>query len=253
MPWRRPLFVDIHNHLLPGVDDGARNWDETLEMARRACASGTDTMIATPHRKWQRRQDAPTDWVLARVAEVRAALEREQIPLTVLPGVELQIGPELAEELLSGAVPTLGNGQWALIEPPFDHVPADALTHLRAVRDAGFGIVLAHPERNADVQRGLSFLNACAELGIVFQLTTGSILGRLGPRPQQTAEAILQHAADWPLVIASDMHDLSERPPDLMAAARDAAAKIVGPTAAQDMADSRPRAIVLDRDLPALL
>ncbi len=219
--------------------------EDSLVMARLAVADGTDTMVATPHRAWSGRRDAPTDWVRIKVAALQAALEHQDIPLTVLPGVELQIGPRLAQELTEGAHPMLGHGNWVLIEPPFDRIPHDALGHLEAVRDAGFQIVLAHPERSREIQRQLAFVEACADLGIAFQLTTGSILGRFGEEARRTAFDILAHHAEWPLVIASDTHDLDERAPDLMSAARDAAAAVVGEPAAQDMVDARPRAIVL--------
>ena len=85
---------------------------------------------------------------------------------------------------------------------------------------------------------------AASALGVVFQITSGSLLGYFGPRAQTTAEAILTHAAEWPLVIASDTHDLSGRPPNLLAEARDAAATIVGADEAQKMVDARPRTMV---------
>jgi protein-tyrosine phosphatase len=223
---------------------------ETLEMARRAVAGGTDTMVATPHRSWVLRRSASVHWVTEQVAHVQDALQEDGIPLAVLPGVELQMGPRLAEELTAGEHPTLNHGNWVLIEPPFDHIPHDALDHLKAVRDAGFSIVLAHPERSREIQNHLAFVEACADLGLTFQLTTGSILGRFGEAAQKTALDILAYHADWPLVIASDMHDLGERPPDLMAAARAAVATIVGEAAADAMVNARPRAIVMGTKLP---
>ena len=218
--------------------------EDALTMARLAVADGTDTMVATPHRAWMLRRNAPTDWVRTKVAALQAALESQSVPLTVLPGVELQIGPRLAQELSEGAHPMLGLGNWVLIEPPFDRIPHDALDHLKAVLDAGFHIVLAHPERSREIQKHLAFVEACADLGITFQLTTGSILGRFGDTARTTAFDILAHHTDWPLVIASDTHDLDDRAPDLMSAARDAAAEVVGEAAANAMVDARPRAIV---------
>ena len=115
----------------------------------------------------------------------------------------------MREILRTGEIGTLGDGgRWALIEPPFDRIPPDALDNLKAIREAGFDIVLAHPERCADIQRNLLFVEACADLGLAFQITSGSLLGRFGARARHTAQAILAHAADWPLVIASDTHDL---------------------------------------------
>ena len=236
------MFVDIHNHILPGVDDGAATMGEALAMAWMAVADGTDTMAATPHRGWFLRQPARPELIRERVAELQTALNEAEIPLTVLPGVEIKIGPHVAQDLVSGAVGTLGEGgRWALVEPPFDRIAPDALDNLKAIGDAGFRIVLAHPERCADIQRSLAFLEACADLGVAFQITSGSLLGQFGPLPQKTAEAILAHAADWPLVIASDTHDLRERPPNLLRAARDAAAALVGEARAQEMVDARPR------------
>ena len=213
-------------------------------MARMAVADGTDTMVATPHRAYMLRRQAPPSWVRPQVLDLQAALDRESIPLTVLPGVEIPLGHRVASELMAKTLGTLGDGPFALIEPPFDHIPQDGLDSIKAVLDAGFRVVLAHPERNTEVQRHRAFLEACAALGLTFQLTTGSLLGRFGAEAEATARTILAHAADWPLVLASDAHDLHDRTPGLMAAARDVAAEIVGEDEANRMGDARPRAIV---------
>lgn len=239
------MFVDIHNHLLPSVDDGARNVAEALEMARQAVVAGTDTMVCSPHRGWFLRRTARPDAVREHVAALQESLNRAGVPLKVLPGVEIKIGPRVAQDLTEGEVGTVGDaGRWALIEPPFDRPAPDALDNLRRVREAGFEVVLAHPERCAAVQESLEFLEGCAALGVAFQLTSGSLLGRFGVRAHQTAYAILARAKDWPLVIASDAHDLDDRSPGLLRRARDVAAQIVGPEAAQEMVDARPRAMI---------
>jgi protein-tyrosine phosphatase len=226
------------------VDDGASTVAEALKMARLAVASGTDTLIATPHRGWFLRHPARPEIIREHVASLQDSINRAHIPLTILPGVEIKIGPRIAAELLSGETGTLADGRWALIEPPFDSLPPNGLDYLQKVIDAGFQVVLAHPERCAGIQASLSFLASCAELGIAFQITSGSLLGHFGSKAQSTAEAILAHAAEWPLVIASDTHDLYERPPSLLAKARDAAAIIAGVDEAQKMVDTRPRAMI---------
>ncbi len=243
--WSKTLFVDIHNHILPGIDDGAPDMAYAVRMARQAVRCGTDTLVATPHRAWRLRRGAPPEWVRPQVEAMQAVLDKEQVPLRIVPGIEIPLRPSVADELTSGVLGTLGDaGTWALVEPPFDRVPSDALESLRKIRAAGFGVVLAHPERNAEVQRGLGFIEGCAELGLAFQLTTGSLLGRFGPRAQAAAEAILAHAAEWPLVISSDSHDLDDRPTALMDQARDVAARIVGEASAQEMVDTRPRSFL---------
>ena len=239
------LFVDIHNHILPSVDDGARSVAEALEMARQAVSVGTDTMVATPHRGWFLGRPAHPEAVREHVAGLQESLNRAHIPLRVVPGVEIKMAPRVADDLVSGEAGTLGDaGRWALIEPPFDRIPPGGLDSLRKVTEAGFQIILAHPERCAEVQQGLAFLDACAALGMAFQITSGSLLGRFGPRAQSAAHAILARAADWPLVIASDTHDLHERSCGLLREARDAAAALVGAERAQEMVDARPRGMI---------
>ncbi len=227
------------------MDDGARSVAEALEMARQAVAAGTDTMVATPHRGWFLRRPARPEAVREHVAGLQNSLNRARIPLKIVPGVEIKMAPRVADDLVSGEVGTLGDaGRWALIEPPFDRIPVGGLESLRKVIEARFSVVLAHPERCAEVQQSLAFLEACAGLGMAFQLTSGSLLGRFGTSAQKTAHAILAHAADWPLVIASDTHDLRDRSCALLREARDAAAALVGVEQAQEMVDARPRAMI---------
>ncbi len=231
------------------MDDGARSVAEALEMARQAVATGTDTMVATPHRGWFLRRPARPEAVREHVAGLQESLNRARIPLRLVPGVEIKMAPRVADDLVSGEAGTLGDaGRWALIEPPFDRIPPGGLDSLRKVVEAGFSVVLAHPERCAAIQESLAFLDACADLGLAFQITSGSLLGRFGLRAQETAYAILARASDWPLVIASDTHDLHERSCALLREARDAAAVLVGEERAQEMVDARPRAMITPRD-----
>jgi protein-tyrosine phosphatase len=238
------MFVDIHNHILPGVDDGAPDMEYALDMARLAVSDGTDTMVCTPHRAWMLRRDAPPDWILLQVDALRQAIKAAGIALNVMPGVEIPIGRKVANDLAAGRVLTIGAGRWALVELPFPSIPRDALDNLKAIADSGFHVVLAHPERNSVIQKNLAIVEACADLGIALQLTSGSVIGRFGQRAQATAFAILRHAPDWQIVIASDTHDNENRPPNLLSAARDTAALIVGEQAAADMVDARPRAMI---------
>ena len=218
--------------------------EESLHMARLAVEAGTDTLVATPHRNWSLRQPSSPEIIRAHVAVLQESLNRAGIPLTVLPGVEIRLNMRVAEDLVKEKIGTLGDGLWALIEPPFDGIPPNGLQWLQKVLDAGYKVVLAHPERCASVQANVSSLEAVSKVGVAFQITSGSLLGHFGLRAQTTAESILTRAADWPLVIASDTHDLYERPPNLLAEARDAAAVIVGTDEAQRMVNTRPRAMI---------
>ena len=213
-------------------------------MARLAVASGTDILVATPHRGWYLRYPSRPEMIREHVASLQESLNRAKIPLAVLPGLEIKMAPRVAADLLDGEVGTLGDGLWALIEPPFEGIPPAGLGSLQKIIDSGYRVVLAHPERCASVQASLAFLEESAKLGVAFQITSGSLLGHFGPKAQTTAEAILGHAAEWQIVLASDTHDLSDRPPNLLAEARDAAAFIAGAEEAQRMVDTRPRAMI---------
>ena len=223
---------------------------EALAMAQQAVVQGTDTLVATPHRGWSLRISPTPDVIRQRVALLQTELDWARIPLKIIPGLEIKIGPKVAKDLVEGTLGTLGEGsRWVLIELPFDHIPADALKQFREIRDAGYEVLLAHPERYSEIQKIRNYLEDCANLGMAFQLTSGSLLGRFGSRAQTTAESILRRADDWPLVIASDTHDLRERSPAVLRAARDAAAVIVGDKLAQEMVDSRPRSMISAKTL----
>ena len=219
---------------------------EALLIARLAVDGGTDIMAATPHEISGGRRTAPADWLRGQVYELQQMLDAKLVPLRVVPGVEIKLGPSVAAGLTAGKVMTLGDaGQWVLLEPPFDRLPPNALAQVQAIFDAGFQVVVAHPERCREVQQTLAFVEGCAALGAAFQLTSGSLLGHFGGAALRTAELLLRHAGEFSLVIASDTHDAFERSPNLLAAACDRAAEFVGIDEALVMVDTRPRAMLL--------
>ncbi len=219
---------------------------EALLIARLAVDGGTDIMAATPHEISGGRRTAPADWLRGQVYELQQMLDAKLVPLRVVPGVEIKLGPSVAAGLTAGKVMTLGDaGQWVLLEPPFDRLPPGALAQVQAIFDAGFQVVVAHPERCREVQQTLAFVEGCAALGAAFQLTSGSLLGHFGGAALRTAELLLRHAGEFSLVIASDTHDAFERSPNLLAAACDRAAEFVGIDEALVMVDTRPRAMLL--------
>ena len=144
-------YVDLHFHLLPGVDDGPADMDASLELARRAVADGTAAVVATPH---VRDDLGLTDAVEihARVMELRLALADAGIPLEVRCGGEL--GHELVGRLRQTELELLAQGppdrRWLLVETPFHGIGADFHDATTELRDRGFGVLIAHPERSAD-------------------------------------------------------------------------------------------------------
>jgi protein-tyrosine phosphatase len=234
-------MIDLHSHILRGIDDGARSLEDSLEIARAAVADGITLIAGTPHV----RDDWPTDAGVMeyRVAELNAELAQARIPL------EVRTGGELALEWLARlSIDELrrfglgGNPRYLLVETPYYGwlALADSLFSLRA---QGITPVLAHPERNAEVQSHPDRLDQLVEGGVLVQVTAASLDGRIGKRPQECARRLIEGAMVH--MLASDAHHASVREVGLSSAA-----KAVGGRLAEWMTYDLPAAIVNDAPLP---
>jgi protein-tyrosine phosphatase len=210
-------MIDLHSHILPGVDDGARTLEESVALARLAAAEGIDVVAATPHV----RDDYPTaaHEMERLVAEVGAALADEGVPLDVLPGAEIALD-ELAylseDELCRFGLG--GNPRCLLLEFPYYGWPLALGAQVWELRARGITPVLAHPERNAEVQAVPERLRPLVEQGALVQLTAASLDGRLGARPRATAVELLGRKLAH--LLASDAHGSDVRGIGLSSAAR---------------------------------
>jgi protein-tyrosine phosphatase len=238
-------MIDLHTHILPGLDDGAENMAEALEMARIAVADGVHTMVATPHIGllgefgWKE--------VLGVTNAVREALAAEDIPLRLLPGAELLISPDLAHSVGRHGELTLGGTRYVLVELPMQQYPIYTEQTLFELQLKGFIPILAHPERNNKLQADPDVLGWMVQRGIMTQVTAGSLLGDFGAPMRQTAEAMVTRRMAH--FIASDSHGPDDRPPRLMAA-RERAAKLVGDEAAMAMVSTNPAKLLSGQLLP---
>jgi protein-tyrosine phosphatase len=251
-------MVDLHSHILPAVDDGAADWETSLEMARIAVADGICTLVATPHWPGTDEDASRAENVRELTHALQARLEEEKIPLRVLPGHELVILPELPEELARGGALPLGDppflcsderrraATYALLEMPYQPLPFFLRDIIFQVQSRGITPVLAHPERNPTVQTRPETLGDYVDAGCVVQISAGSILGQFGPNCRRAALEIMRHG--WMHVIASDAHSARSRPPRL-AEARDAAARVVGEELAVRSVDAVPAAILAGESL----
>ena len=233
------LPVDLHFHLLPGVDDGPTDMADTLDLARAAVSDGCRGVVATPHV----RHDAVSDvlFLPELVAEVRAALADAQIGLDVHQGGELD--HRLAGQLSQHELETIAQGprgaRWLLLETPFEGMSEgfhDASTELRA---RGFGILLAHPERSADViLDGGAGLRRELAGGALTQITAASLLGGHGTEAHVAAVGRL--AQGLVSLIASDAHGPT-RPPALGKARRLLAVDLGNDALARSLTADAPR------------
>jgi protein-tyrosine phosphatase len=196
-------MIDLHTHILPGIDDGARTLDESLAMARAAAADGISVVAATPHV----RDDYPTSAAEMErgVARLNDALREHGIPVEVLPGGELALDriPHLAPEELARF--TLGgSGRYLLLEFPYYGWPHTLRNLVFRLETQGFTCVLAHPERNAEVQESPQQLAELMSDGTLVQLTAASLDGRLGRHARAAARALLDRGLAH--LLASDAH-----------------------------------------------
>jgi protein-tyrosine phosphatase len=200
--------IDLHCHILPGIDDGAATLDDTLGMARAAVASGTKTMVATPHVSWEW-PDNDSGLIAAKVAEVNAALQAEGLDLEVRPGAEIAMSraSELDEDELRAL--RLGGGPWLLIECPLVSNAAGFDLALAELQTRGHQIVLAHPERCRAFQRDPEQLRVFLSQGMLSSITAGSLVGRFGRTVKTFSETLMRTG----LVdnVASDAHDAGPR------------------------------------------
>jgi protein-tyrosine phosphatase len=202
-------MVDIHSHILPGIDDGAQTMDEAIAMAKAAVDEGITTIIATPHHH-NGKYNNPSTTVTAAVRQLNEQLEHHHIPLTVLTGQEIRIHGDFLENWEQGDILSLcGETPYILIEFPSDHVPRYANQLLFELQLKGLTPVIAHPERNAEIIEKPDRLYELVQKGVLTQVTAASVAGRFGKNIQKFSMQLIE--ANWAHLIASDAHNLTSR------------------------------------------
>ena len=211
-------LIDLHTHILPGVDDGARDEAETLAMLAAAASDGIATIVATPH---SHHVDAAR--VLAGVERLNSAVHDAGIDITILAGHEARISAELANRYRDGSLLTLNGTRWLLLECYlFDDWPLHLVERsVDRLLAAGLRPLLAHAERYPFVQRHPDSLASLIGRGIPVQINAGSLFLRQVDVERKTAETLLRTRTAH--VIASDAHNARYRPPALRAAYQRAA------------------------------
>lgn len=201
-------MIDLHCHILAGIDDGAQTMADSLDMARSAVNEGIQTIIATPHHKNGRYENTKLE-IIEKTAELNEKLKEEQIPLTILPGQEPAIHGELLDGLTMGEVCTLNHTQYIFIELPAGHVPRYTEKLLYDLQLEGKVPVIVHPERNQEITERPDILYKLVKNGALSQLTASSINGNFGKKIKSFSEQLID--ANLVHFIASDAHNTNKR------------------------------------------
>ncbi|MDO8862434.1 CpsB/CapC family capsule biosynthesis tyrosine phosphatase [Haliea sp. E1-2-M8] len=235
-------MIDLHCHMLPGIDDGARDLASALDMARLAVADGIRHTVCTPH-IYPGLYENTVPGIAAATRAFRAELENAGIPLTVSYGADIQIVPELVAGLQGGALPTLHGSRYFLFEPPHHIQPPGMLELIHSAVAAGYVPVITHPERLTWAEGAYTQFAEAARLGAWIQLTGGSLLGVWGPRVKAFSERFLADGITH--LVASDGHNQSNRSPTL-GPARAVLVELVGEAEAHRLVSQRPAAVLAD-------
>ncbi len=235
-------MIDLHFHLLPGIDDGPADIDGAVELARAAARAGTKTVVATPHVSWNYPNDAAT---IARTADaLRTRLHEEGVLLEVLDGAEIAM--TRVADISPGELGRLrlGTSRWILLEPPFTAVAAGVDAIVGELQDNGNRVLLAHPERCVAFRRDPAMLRRLVEGGALTSVTAGSLVGDFGAEIMTFARELVRE--EMVHNVASDAHDLVRRPPVLIETLRNAGLEALTTW----LTEGVPRALLDDTDLP---
>lgn len=232
-------FVDIHCHLLPGIDDGAASWEVTLAMARQAVEDGIERVVVTPHQLGNyscNRGDA----IRSLVRETQDFLKSHEVPLQIQPGADVRIEPEMIPGLESGEVLSLADlRRHVLLELPHElYFSIDRV--LEQLNGQAMVGILSHPERNQGILKMPEVIEPLVRRGCLMQITAASLVGTFGPQCKQMSEWLLEKGLVH--FISTDAHSTRARRPN-MSRAFDAAVEIVGEEIALDLCCRNPAAV----------
>jgi protein-tyrosine phosphatase len=239
-------MIDIHCHILPGLDDGSKDLEVSLEMARMAVADGIKTIVATPHLFKQRAVDLKDlntkEVILQAIDQLQAKLTEEGIPLKLLPGCDFPLSYEALQLLDNDQALTINNSHhYLLLELPDTSLPPSLEDICFQLKSKGLTPIITHPERQFIIQEMPQKLARLIDLGCLVQMTGNSLTGTFGSLVKKVSRKLIKKG--YVHVLATDSHNTRHRPPLLSAAVRELA-RLVGESRAHDMVSTLPEKII---------
>lgn len=205
-------MIDIHSHILPGLDDGAMDLFDSIEMIHLAAESGTRAMVATPHCNLRGMFDNyfGEEYIEA-IHRVQEAVKKEHLPVEIYPGAEAFATWDLPDKIVDGKVMPINQSRYILMEFDFQEDPEFADAVLERVKEVGAKPVIAHAERYAFVQDDLQMAYEWRKKGYLIQVNKGSFQGRFGRSARRAAYQLMDH--NLVTAVASDAHRPDQRTP----------------------------------------
>jgi protein-tyrosine phosphatase len=202
-------MIDLHCHVLPGIDDGPATIEESIALVRVAAAAGTRTIVATPHVSWRYQNRAET--IVRLTDDLNQRLRAEGVPVEVRPGAEIAMSR--AGDIDREELPRLrlGDGPWMLLEPPFSPLVTGLDAIVLSLQSDGYQILIAHPERCPAFHSDPRALRSLVQAGALTSITAGSLVGRFGGQVRRFALSLV--ADELVHNVASDAHDEVRRRP----------------------------------------
>ncbi|UCD49527.1 MAG: hypothetical protein JSW27_18590 [Phycisphaerales bacterium] len=240
------LFVDVHCHCLPGLDDGPEDQSGALALCEALAADRIATVVATPHQlgRYDGRCRAPQ--VRRAVAQLNRCLQEAHVPLTVVPGADVRLDERIVDLLQSDGILTVGdNGRYLMLELPHE-IFVDPSVLMAALAQSGVGAVVTHPERHSFLARDPQHVRQWASCGVALQITAASFLGEFGWHSERAAWDFLHERL--PVLVATDAHDTVHRPPR-MTEAYNLLVHHLGGRAADILCVENPRRLLAGQDL----
>lgn len=236
-------MLDLHTHILPGIDDGPSTMDESIEMARMAYEDGTRTIVLTPHNR-----DVNERSSISAVKELadkfRKEIHAQSIDLKVLLGMENHLDMDMPEQVNNGLAIPIEGTHYILIELPFEFYPFYTDEVLFRLQIMGLRPIIVHPERTIHIQDNAAILDNLVQKGSLAQITASSITGTFGKEPQKSSIELLQK--NLVHIISSDCHTAYGIRKPIISEGVIAASKVIGNEAALSMVHGIPMAIVQD-------
>ena len=236
-------MIDLHSHILPGMDDGSEELSVSLDMARSYVAQGVECVSCTPHILPGLYNNSGPQIRIA-VHELQRELDDAQIGLRLVAGADNHIAPDFVSGLSNGNLLAIADTRYVLVEPPHHVVPVRLEDLFFDILIAKYVPILTHPERLTWIEDKYDLIQCLAKRGVWMQITSGSLLGKFGRRARYWAERMLSEGLVQ--ILATDAHDNVRRRPDLLEG-RIAAENLVGVEEAEWLVVTRPRDVLCNR------